>query len=315
MTTLRQLDENPLPDPHQDGFVATPDGFSIRYAVFRTAQSPAKGTILLLHGRNEAIEKYGETIGNLQDAAFDICTFDWRGQGGSTRFYSRIMSGYVDDFEQYAADLETMFSEIVLPDCRPPYYIVAHSTGALISLYHGPAMVNRVRRMVLCSPFLGLPASPFRRRMARTISRALRFLGLGNAYVAGGPPEKMRKPFETNLVTSDPERYARNLAFTDAYPDLGLGGPSAAWTAAVFDAWDTIRNPLHMAATTIPTLIVAAGADAVVSNASCEIHARHLRSASHLVIDGARHELLQEQDLYRDQLLAALLGFIPGTKD
>ena len=98
-------------------------------------------------------------------------------------------------------------------------------------------------------------------------------------------------------------------------PELALGGPTAAWTTAVFRAIDTIRRPSHMAATTIPTLIVAAGHDTVVSNASCEIHARHLRSASLLTINGARHELLQEAEIYREQLLAAIFAFIPGTED
>jgi lysophospholipase len=31
-----------------------------------------------------------------------------------------------------------------------------------------------------------------------------------------------------------------------------------------------------------------------------------------LTIDGARHELLHERDLYREQFLAALDAFVPG---
>ena len=33
------------------------------------------------------------------------------------------------------------------------------------------------------------------------------------------------------------------------------------------------------------------------------------------MIDGARHEILQEADIYREQLLAAFDAFIPGTDD
>ena len=36
-------------------------------------------------------------------------------------------------------------------------------------------------------------------------------------------------------------------------------------------------------------------------------------AGSLLTIDGARHELLQEADLYREQVLAAFDAFIPGT--
>ena len=51
------------------------------------------------------------------------------------------------------SDLDQFFEEIVLPDCRGPYYILAHSTGSLIALLAAPSMVNRVRRMVLVAPF------------------------------------------------------------------------------------------------------------------------------------------------------------------
>ncbi len=38
-----------------------------------------------------------------------------------------------------------------------------------------------------------------------------------------------------------------------------------------------------------------------------------MRTGSHLVIAGARHEILQEQDRYRSQFWAAFDAFVPGT--
>ena len=34
-----------------------------------------------------------------------------------------------------------------------------------------------------------------------------------------------------------------------------------------------------------------------------------------LTIDGARHEILQEADVYREQFLAAFDAFVPGSDD
>ena len=34
-----------------------------------------------------------------------------------------------------------------------------------------------------------------------------------------------------------------------------------------------------------------------------------------ITIDGARHELLQEADIYREQVLAAIDAFIPGSDE
>ncbi|RVC17403.1 alpha/beta hydrolase, partial [Mesorhizobium sp. M7A.F.Ca.AU.001.01.1.1] len=46
-----------------------------------------------------------------------------------------------------------------------------------------------------------------------------------------------------------------------------------------------------------------------------EAYARRLRLGSLLMIDGSRHEILQEADIYREQLLAAFDAFIPGSDD
>ena len=59
--------------------------------------------------------------------------------------------------------------------------------------------------------------------------------------------------------------------------------------------------------------MMAASADTVVSTPAIEEFAYHLRGGAHLVIPGARHEILQEQDRYRSQFWAAFDAFVPGT--
>jgi len=60
-------------------------------------------------------------------------------------------------------------------------------------------------------------------------------------------------------------------------------------------------------------LVVAAGQDRIVSTPAISAFATRLRAGSHLVIPGARHELLMEQDRYREQFWAAFDAFVPGT--
>jgi lysophospholipase len=62
-----------------------------------------------------------------------------------------------------------------------------------------------------------------------------------------------------------------------------------------------------------PILMVAAGRDEVVSTAAIEQFGLHLLAGRHLILAGARHELLQEQDRYRAQFWAAFDAFVPGT--
>ena len=62
-----------------------------------------------------------------------------------------------------------------------------------------------------------------------------------------------------------------------------------------------------------PVLMVAAGNDSIVSTAAIEEFAYHTRAGSHLVIAGSKHEILQEQDRYRQQFWAAFDAYVPGT--
>ncbi|MBN9552973.1 MAG: alpha/beta hydrolase, partial [Alphaproteobacteria bacterium] len=193
--------------------------------------------------------------------------------------------------------------------------ILAHSTGAVIALLASPSMINRVRRMVLLAPFLAVPDLSASISTVRRVCAVFCALGLGRLYAALGPRPKLPLPFEQNKVTSDPERYRRNVGIYEAWPQLALGGPTIRWLKAAAAAAEAVSDPDFMARVQVPMLIVAAGADRVVSTKAVEAYARKLRVGSLLMIDGAEHELLQEKDIYREQLLAAFDAFIPGTGD
>ena len=60
-----------------------------------------------------------------------------------------------------------------------------------------------------------------------------------------------------------------------------------------------MRPPSYPGRIRQPILIVGAGRDVIVSNTAIENFALHLRAGSHLVVVGAQHELLMEQDRYR----------------
>ncbi|TJX65317.1 MAG: alpha/beta hydrolase [Mesorhizobium sp.] len=312
---FHEVEGNPRPENATGGFFTTRDGKKIRYGLFAAVTRPLRGTVVLLGGRNECIEKYFETIRDLAARGFGVATLDWRGQGDSDRLIRDRQRGYVRSFRDYTADLEQFFEEIVLPDCRGPYYILAHSAGAVITLLAAPSMVNRVRRMVLIAPFLTLPDLPVSIGTVRRICSLFCALGLGRLYAAWGPRPRHTLPFEANKVTSDPQRYRRNTRIYEEYPQLALGGPTIRWLQAAAKASEAISDPDFMARIQVPLLIIAAGADQVVSTKAVEKYARNLRLGSLLMIDGAKHEILQEVDLYREQFLAAFDAFVPGSDD
>ena len=119
--------------------------------------------------------------------------------------------------------------------------------------------------------------------------------------------------FVGNVLTSDPVRYARNAAVLEAEPELGLGAPTVAWADAALRPMKEFAEPALAAAIRQPILMVAAGRDEVVSTPAIETFGQNLLAGRHLIIAGAKHEILQEQDQYRNQFWAAFDAFVPGT--
>lgn len=304
---------NPIPEKAVAGRLRMRDGKSLRYARFAATARPLKGTVIIIPGRNECIEKYFETIRDLSSRGLGTLTFDLRGQGGSDRLIADPMRGYIVSFNQYVADLEEVFEQIALPDCRGPFYVLAHSTGGLIALLAAPRLVNRVRRMVLSAPLIEFAKSSISMQNMRRLTALLFYFGMGSLYAGGGPRRQDGTPFATNTLTTDHARYARNLAIYREHPELALGGPTVAWIHAVCDAVERLQDPEFLARIHVPLLIIAAGDDEVVSTPAAERLARRIRSGSLITIDGARHELLQEADIYREQVMAAFDAFVPGS--
>lgn len=310
---LFETPDNPFPDPSRERHIAgrftTRDGLRLRYAIFKSERRLAKGTVVLLQGRNECIEKYYETIAALTGMGFWVATFDWRGQGGSQRLLADHGAGYVRRFGDYEVDLEDFLEGVVLPDTRLPFFIVAHSTGGLVALSAAPRLANRVERMVLSAPFVALTADGLSQRSIEFISRLMCAFGLGKRVLGRSRQEQS---FANNRLTHDMRRYRRNQAIFNAAPVLAPSSPTGRWLREAIAAMKKVRDPGHLASIRIPTLILAAGADAIVPIREIETMGTFFRAGRVLTIDGARHELLQESDRYREAALAAIEAFIPG---
>jgi lysophospholipase len=309
---LISIPANPVPDNVVTGMIKTPDGVALRFARF---EPPAgrRGTVCIFPGRTEWIEKYFETVRDLRNRGFAVAILDWRGQGLSDRALGDRRKGYVGNFSEFDTDLETLMREVVLPDCPPPLFGLGHSMGATVLI----RAVNRGHRwfdrVVLSAPMLGI-AFVSSISIAGGIVRVMRFGGFGSMYVPGRYPGVLDlRPFAGNILTSDPVRFARSAAILEAEPELGLGGPTVAWCDAAFRAMGAMSEPSYPARIRQPILIVTAGRDSIVSNTAIEDFATLLRSGSQLVVGGAQHELLMEQDRYRSQFWAAFDAFVPGT--
>ena len=150
--------------------------------------------------------------------------------------------------------------------------------GAAILLMIAYAGRCPFERMALTSPMIGIAGVTGRPRVQLLIE-ALDAIGLGGAFAPGGNARPSGLgPFENNVWTSDPVRYARWASALRADASVGVGWPTVGWLLAAirltrqFEDFDYPRSILT------PTLVFAAGKDRVADTGACERFAERLRA-------------------------------------
>ena len=279
-------------------FMKTSDKRAIRYGIWYGQKEPRQGSILLLNGRREFMEKYTETIGELIERGFDVYSLDWRGQGLSTRMLVDRHKGFIEDFDVYLNDLKMFVSNRVMPKAIGPLIILAHSMGGHIALrfiHDHPVMADR---MVLTAPMIDILRSSLPSWCARFISRAANKAGFNGSYVFGSGIDTDEK-FEGNNLTSDPVRFMATVQTIAENPDLALGGVTYGWLSAALKSIDILRNPGFAEQIRTPILLISAGEDRIVSNTAQKKICSLLPNCKFMEIPGARHEILRETDAVR----------------
>src|SRR3954449_3007474 len=312
---LVETPDNPIPRRPNVMAVETEDGVTLRAVRWRPTTRRDRGTVCILQGRAEFIEKYFETVTELRRRGFAVVAFDWRGQGLSGRALAERAKGYVRNFDQYGGDLEAIRANVLEPYMPKPHFALGHSMGGAIAL--AEARVGRLpfARLVATSPMLALcmVKSP---KVAATTALLLRLAGLGGQYVPGGGATSIaKKRFAGNRLTSDPVRYARNADIAAALGDGAIGDPTVAWLDSAFRFMRKFADPRFPLEVRTPTLVVAAGADPVCATPVIERFAARLKAGHAIVLPGSRHEILMERDEIREEFWAAFDAFIPGSPD
>jgi len=304
---------NPVPPGARVGTLRTLDGARLR-AAYWVPGTARRGTVAILPGRGEFIEKYFETVGELLKRGFAAAALDWRGQGGSARQLRNARKGHVDDFSFYERDLHAFVEDVLGPSCPQPWFAIGHSMGASVLLSASHAGRSPFERHVLTSPMIDIRGVRHP-KAARLLAATLDALGLGGAYAPGGGSKGVDSmPFEDNILTADRQRFARIVETARAAPELVLGWPTVAWVHSAFRLMRRLKDSNFPRRISTPTLVVAAGADRIADTRAIERFCARLRAGRLIVLEGAEHEILMERDIFRDQFWAAFDAFVPGVE-
>jgi lysophospholipase len=291
-------------------FFRTSDGIALRTGHWVTPSNRCRGTIVILNGRAEFMEKYFETIQQFNQRGFDVFSFDWRGQGLSDRLLNRRTQGHVGDYAHYLGDLSQIVQKVVIPRSRGDVVFLGHSMGGHLSIrYTAWRPAATITKMVLCAPMLGIQTRPVPTQWLKCLSQWMVRRGLGHLNV----PISAINPYQSfsrNRMTSDPERYQRILSMLSANPALKIEGITFGWLAASFVSLSKLNQECARLPVDLPILILSAECDRVVRNDKILEFVRMSPERRLVRIDRAKHEILQERDELRSQFWRAFDEFM-----
>lgn len=310
---LFALARNPVPSGAVAGTFPGHDGKPLRYARFEATRGPRRGTVCLVTGFTEFIEKYFEMIADLRRRGFAVAVMDWRGQGGSYRLVTADQRGHIGSFSEYENDLAAFMREVVLPDCPPPYNAFGHSMGGHVLLRCASRPGCWFERLILSSPMIALTRDQlgFPKPFVRFVAEAACLIGLKSQPVPGVQDwRESSVDFASNKLTSDRERYSRSRALVEAAPQLTVGVPTLGWLRAAMRSMAQVSEPSFARNISVPALFFIAGKDTIVQPSAIEDFSARMKSGTHVILANAKHEICQEEDGIRGRFWAAFDAYM-----
>ncbi|OYU36202.1 alpha/beta hydrolase [Novosphingobium sp. PASSN1] len=305
------FDRRAIPAGAREWRWALPDGHEIRrIALEPRPGAPVRGSILFMPGRADFYEKYLESMAEWAEAGWHVSAADWRGQGASGRMTANPLVGDIADFSIWISDLAALWQDWVR-SAPGPHVLVGHSMGGHLVLRGVAEGAVRTDAVVLSAPMLGF-VTAIPRFIQSLYGRIM--CGIGDPGRMAWPvSEKPGSPLDMRqtLLTHDPDRYADELWWRTARPELELGPASWRWVERAAASNETLRAPGVLEAVMAPVLVLAAKRDALVSWPAIEAAAARLPRGELVVWrPEARHELLREAYPVRGQAMAAIASFL-----
>jgi lysophospholipase len=215
----------------------------------------------------------------------------------------------VNDFSEFVEDLHEFITKAIIPDVNKPFILMAHSMGGNIGIQYLHDHPGVFKKVIFCCPMFDLPLPLWLKKGFEFLAWSATVSGFGGSYLPG-QGDWAETPFEKNNVTSDPERYAHDLALLRVNPDLRIGSPTFAWLKAALKAIKKINSRPFLEKIAVPIMLFSGTADKIVSIPAHKYAARHLPRCELITIEDGRHELLRETDDIQQELWKNVDRFI-----
>ncbi len=274
------------------------DGWRLRRMELPAVGRP-RGALLFAGGRGDFIEKNMEPALHWQARGWQVTMFDWRGQGGSAGTIRRGHLLSLDPLVTDAADLAAGWRA----GTAGPHVVIGHSMGGHVLLRMLIERPLPVAAAVLVAPMICVNTHPLPVPLARLVARIAAMLVPELPMPGRSPIERQR------FLTACQDRFADEAWWKAREPTYDLGPPTWGWLDAALRSSARLTDDA-LARVEIPTLIIGADHDRLVSAAAIRRAAAALPRADLHMFPDAAHEILREADPVREAALAAIDSFL-----
>ncbi len=115
----------------------------------------AKASVVIVHGYTEFTKKYYELCWYMVNMGYNVFMYDARGHGYSYRRTPDPQVTYIDNYNEYAKDLNLFINSIVIPASNDaPIYLYSHSLGGATALLYMSKYNTPVKKAILSAPMI-----------------------------------------------------------------------------------------------------------------------------------------------------------------
>jgi len=263
------------------------DGTAL-HTVHGPAVGETKAHVVLCHGANEHVGRYGHVIESLNQAGFAVTGLDLRGHGKSGGKRCHVLR-----WEHYSEDIR-----VVIQSVGGPVFVLGHSMGGLVVLEAIRSGINgtEIKGVMTSNPLLGLAFTPPRVKeaFAKLLSTVVPGLLMGN---------------EVN-----PNHLSHDQAMNEAYMADPLVSKklSPRWYTEMLSAVQRVHDAAGNFET--PLLLMQGTADPVTSAPiASEFFQRYGGPKTLQAHEGLYHEVFNE--IEREKVIADMIGWLNDQTD
>lgn len=289
----------------KDGTLTCPDGRPLHYARF-SADNP-RGTVTILHGFTESIEKFRELTYVFLQAGLDVIIPEQRGHGTSYRYVDDPHLTHVERFAEYVADFSALVSQVVTAG-KAPHYLFAHSMGGAVATRYLEQETGPFDKVVLSSPMMAPDRGGMPLWVCKALCRLMILLGKGRERLFLSAPYSGEESFADSCATSE-ARFAYYQSVKRGHTEWQNYSPTYRWTLESLKVTAAILVKGSPEQIAVPVRLYAAGKDTMVLRQPQEALVARLPRGELREIPDARHEIYFSADPVLHPYLEEILQF------